>query len=58
MQIASGLEYGGKTAQAIEAYKDFGSLLAQNKNAQLAAAGARYGRGRPQARSAGQSARA
>ena len=39
MQLATGLEYGGKPEKAIDAYKDFGAVFMQSKNPQVASAG-------------------
>jgi len=41
LQLATGLEYGGKPEKAIDAYKDFGPVLAQSKNPAVASMGAK-----------------
>jgi hypothetical protein len=41
MQVAVGLEYGGKPDEAVELYRDLGSFLAKYKNPQVAIAGAK-----------------
>ena len=39
MQLAMGLEYGGKTDKAVDLYRDLGGVLAQGKTLQVMATG-------------------